>query len=376
MSGALLHVVHTDPEVDGVTGRCAAAEAAAAEPVSRTALGYYCHTGTVSVFRHGFHQKPAKVQQGVCPVSGLPVFGTRPFRGRRGLKRGKITTMSSKASGRLRHWLLIQHCPWGQLWDVTLTIPGEVTPEEWDKLKRRIFKQWERAGFAVVWRVELQKRGTPHLHCVVWTPADMPMEKRNHLLYVSWWECLPEEKRFSAGAWKHAAHVKGPYTDIEQSPKWLAYVAAHASKRKKEQLGWKGKQWGIINRSLFSEREAMVEVTMTRQEEKVFERTLSRFLFSKSRAHRTNLRTKGIKPKSRLRRMFFPSGCKKTRLLEPAVVLRMIEHAKGQAVFPRPLPSSGLGSAASRPKRTTERVVGLFGKSKASDRFLARVLPN
>ena len=350
MSGALLRVVQTDPEVDGVTGRCAAAEAAAAGPVSRTSLGYYCHTGTVSVFRHGFHQKPAKVQQGVCPVSGLPVFGTRPFRGSRGLKRGKITTMSSKASGRLRHWLLTQYCPKGQLWDVTLTIPGEVTPEEWDKLKRRIFKQWERAGFAVVWRVELQKRGTPHLHCVVWTPADMPMEKRNRLLYVSWWECLPEEKRFSAGAWKHAAHVKGPYTDIEQSPKWLAYVAAHASKRKKEQLGWKGKQWGIINRSLFSEREPMVEVTMTRQEEKVFERTLSRFLFSKSRAHRTKLRMKGIKPKSRLRRMFFPSGCKKTRLLEPAVVLRMIEHAKGQAVFPRPLPSSGLGSAASRPK--------------------------
>jgi len=350
MSGALLRVVQTDPEVDGVTGRCAAAEAAAAGPVSRTSLGYYCHTGTVSVFRHGFHQKPAKVQQGVCPVSGLPVFGTRPFRGSRGLKRGKVTTMSSKASGRLRHFLLIHHCPKGQLWDVTLTIPGEVTPEEWDKLKRRIFKQWERAGFAVVWRVELQKRGTPHLHCVVWTPADMPMEKRNRLLYVSWWECLPEEKRFSAGAWKHAAHVKGPYTDIEQSPKWFAYVAAHASKRKKEQLGWKGKQWGIINRSLFSEREPMVEVSMTRQEEKVFERTLSRLLFSKSRAHRTRLRTKGIKLKSRLRRMFFPSGCKKTRLLEPASVLRMIEHAKGQAVFPRPLPSSGLGSAASRPK--------------------------
>jgi hypothetical protein len=284
--------------------------------------------------------------------------------------------MSSKASGRLRHWLLTQHCPWGQLWDVTLTIPGGVTPEEWDKLKRRIFKQWERAGFAVIWRVELQKRGTPHLHCVVWTPADMPIERRNHLLYVAWWECLPEEKRFSAGAWKHAAHVKGPYTDIEQSPKWLAYVAAHASKRKKEQLGWKGKQWGIINRSLFSEREPMVEVSMTRQDEKVFERTLSRFLFSKSRARRTYLRTKGIKPKSRLRRMFFPSGCKKTRLLDPAVVLRMIEHSKGQAVFPRPHSPLASEATASRPKRTTGRAASLRAKSKASDRTLARVLPH
>jgi hypothetical protein len=218
------------------------------------------------------------------------------------------------------------------MWDVTLTVPGEISPEDWDALKRRMFKRWERAGIAVVWRVELQKRGTPHLHCVVWTPAEMPMQKRNELLYVAWWECLPEEKRFAPGAWKHAAHVKGPYTDIEQSPKWLAYVAAHASKRKKEQLGWKGKQWGRVNEHLFREREAMLSVELTIEEERQFKRLLSRYLHARSRQHRQKLMRKGIKPKARLRRMFFPNGCKTTRIMEPSIVMRMVEHVKGNAM--------------------------------------------
>lgn len=324
-----LRVVH-DPEVEGITGRCAAAAVAAADPVSPP-LGYYPHTGTLSVYRHGFRQKPAARPVSVCPVSGLPIYGSRPAPKGRG-KRGQITGFSSEAALRLRSWLLTHYVEGGQLWDVTLTIPGDVTPEEWDRLKRRIFKRWERAGFGVVWRVELQRRGTPHLHCVVWTPAAMPMEKRNQLLYVAWWECLPEEKRFSAGAWKHAAHVKGPYTDIEQSPRWLAYVAAHASKRKKEQLGWQGKQWGIINRTQFVERKPMVEVSMTFEEEKRFKRLLSRYLHSKSREYRAKLMKRGIKPKRRLRRMFFPAGCKSTRLMSPELVCRMVEAVKRTAV--------------------------------------------
>lgn len=346
MSGAQLHVVK-GPKVEGSTGRCAAAEAAAAEPVSRASLGYYAHTGTVSLYRHGFHQTPPKVQIGVCEVSGLPIYGTGRKAGPSRGKRGRIEGFSSRAAGRLRHWLLTQHRPGGQMWDVTLTIPGDVNPDEWDTLRRRISKRWERGGFAVVWRVELQKRGTPHLHCVVWTPASMSIEKRNGLLYIAWWECLPEEKRFAAGAWKHATHVKGPYTDIEQSPKWLAYVAAHASKRKKEQLGWKGKQWGIINRELFSEREPMLCVSLSRIEEKKFNRTLSRYLFAKSREHRHKLRTKGIKARSRLRRLFFPSGCKKTRLIAPELVRRMLEHAKDSPILAKPS-----GHAAARAATT------------------------
>jgi hypothetical protein len=316
----------TIPKVDRETGPRAALQSAAEAPV-RDTLGYCRHTGTLTVYRHGFQQRPAVRPVTICPVSGLPIYGGHSPRGA-GSKRGAIKGFSSRAALRLRTFLLTHKVEGSQVWDVTLTIPGEVTPDEWDALKRRMFKRWERAGFGVVWRVELQKRGTPHLHCVVWTPADMPVEKRNQLLYVSWWECLPEEKRFAAGAWKHAAHVKGPYTDIEQSPKWLAYVAAHASKRKKEQLGWQGKQWGRINEGLFEERQAMVEVSMTFEEEKKFKRLLSRYLNALSRGHRLKLMRRGIKPKRRLRRMFFPNGCKTTRIMDPNVITRMIGHVK------------------------------------------------
>lgn len=318
------------PKVDRESGRRATLLSVADGP-DRAPLGYCSHTGTLTVYRHGFQQSPARRLRRVCPVSGLPIHGASQGQGKGGV-RGQIKGFSSKASLRLRTWLLTHFVEGGQLWDVTLTIPGEVNPEEWDRLKRRMFKRWERAGFGVVWRVELQKRGMPHLHCVVWTPEGMPMEKRNHLLYAAWWECLPDENRYSRGAWKHAAHVKGPYTDIEQSPKWLAYVAAHASKRKKEQLGWKGKQWGIINRGLFRERPPLVKVTMTSDEERRFKRLLSRYLHARSREHRLRLMRKGIKPRRRLRRMFFPNGCKTTRIMAPHVVTRMIEHVK-QAPF-------------------------------------------
>lgn len=330
---ASLRVVQ-DPEVEGITGRMASAQAEVSGPVT-PALGYYAHTGTLSVYRHGFQQRPC-TRRGVitCPQSGLPIHAGAVGPGRRngGGQRGAIEGFSAAAASRLRTWLLTHHVAGAQMWDVTLTIPGDVTPAEWDLLKRRIWKRWERAGFAVVWRVELQRRGIPHLHCVVWTPADMPIEKRNALLYVAWWDALPDEKKFAPGAWAHAAHVKGPYTDIEQSPKWLAYVAAHASKRKKEQLGWKGKQWGIINRSRFEERPALLEVELTPEEERKFKRTLSRYLHSKTRAHRAKLLQRGIKPKRRARRIFFPRGCKITRIMEPGTISRMIEHVKESTV--------------------------------------------
>lgn len=338
------------PQVEGASGGSATGEAVATSP-DRAGLGYYCHTGTLTLYQHGYAHTPTPVQKGYCSLTGLPIYApTKGFAGTAGVTgRGTIRTMSSKAAGRLRHWLLTHHCHEAELYDVTLTIPGEITPEEWDRTKRRLWKRWERAGFGVVWRVELQKRKMPHLHCVVWVPKALPEEEKGRQLRWAWMECLPEANRNHFGAWQHAVHVKGPYTDIEQSPKWLAYVAAHASKRKKEQLGWKGKQWGIINRERFSEREAMVSMTLSKAEETKFNRTLSRYYFSLSRAHRMRLRRKGIKPRARLRRMFFPAGCKRTRLVDPSVVVRILEHIKGSSILAKPLTPAARLAATTEP---------------------------
>jgi hypothetical protein len=316
----------TEPRVEWFSGPRAAPRAA--EGPDPAPLGYCSHTGTLSVYRHGFHQKPAARPISVCPVSGLLIYGSTHQRGGGGI-RGQINGFSTKAAARLRHWLLTQHVEGAHLWDVTLTIPGEMSPEEWDLSRRRLFKRWERAGFAALWRIELQKRKQPHLHVVLWTPPVSELGEKFLLIVHAWVESLPKKNREHDRGTDHAIHFKGPYSDIEQSPKWLAYVAAHASKRKKEQLGWKGKQWGVINRALFSERKPMVEVSMTFEEEKRFKRLLSRYLHSRSREHRMKLRKKGIKSTKRLRRMFFPNGCKSTRIMEPNVVSRMADYVKG-----------------------------------------------
>ncbi len=295
----------SEPDSTGV----AVAEATAPQ---RKALGYCAHTGTLSLYNHGFAFRPAlRSIKGGKPPSG-------------GDKRGKITTMTPAAARRFRDSLLTLWRPQASLFDISLTIPGEVTPEEWDKARRRLFKRWERAGMSVIWRVELQKRKQPHMHCVVWTPDEMTPEDRVHPLYFAWLESLPEENRNHPGAWRHATHVKGPYTDIEQSPRWMAYIAAHASKRKKEQLGWQGKQWGFVNRGKLVERQPMLQVELSEESEKRFKRAISRYHHSKIRAHRAKLRAAGIKTRGRPRRLFFPRGCKATRLMDPSVIGRLV----------------------------------------------------
>ena len=319
-----------EPRVEWFSGPRAAP--GAAEAPDPAPLGYCRHTGTLAVYRHGFLQKPAaRWVRSICPVSGLPIDGSAGVNRRgSGAVRGEIKGFSTRAAARLRNWLLTQHVEGMHMWDVTFTIPGEMTPEEWDLSKRRLFKRWERAGFGAVWRVELQKRKQPHLHVALWTPHVSELGEKFLLIAHAWVESLPKKNREHERGTDHAIHHKGPYSDIEQSPRWFEYLVAHASKQKKEQLGWKGKQWGIINRAIFQERKPMVEVSMTFDEEKRFKRCLSRYLHARSKEHRTKLRKKGIKSRRRLRRMFFPSGCKTTRIMDPSVVTRMIAHVKSE----------------------------------------------
>ena len=323
------------PKVDRGSGRCAPRSSGAADPECDP-LGYCVHTGTLTVYPHGFLHRPPTVKQTTDPESGLGIrLGEGP---QIGAKRGRITDFSVAARRRLRTHLLTLYVPGYDLWDLTLTIQsdciGDVTPEMWDKAKRRLFMRWTRAGFAAKWRVELQRKNqTPHLHCVVWTPPDMDKHKRDALLNFGWWECLPDEKRFADGAFEHGTHVKGPYTDIEQSPKWLSYVAGHASKHKKEQLGWIGKQWGTVNESLFRERPPLLEMELTHREEIHLKRMVSRYLYAKTRESRNSLRAKGKKPKGRQRRLFFPRGCRAMRIMPPQVVQRIAEQIMLQRAF-------------------------------------------
>lgn len=173
-----------------------------------------------------------------------------------GGKRGKVTGYSKASAGRLRRFLVSNHVPVGpegRVMAITYTVPGEVTPEEWRATMKRQASLFLRVGVAMVWRVELQKRKQPHLHALVFLP-DGTAEQWLAVGTTGWLSCLPEHCREHPHASKYAVHqVVGSLEGGGAYPggQWLGYLVGHSTKSKKSQLGWQGRQWGVVNRKLF-----------------------------------------------------------------------------------------------------------------------------
>ena len=97
------------------------------------------------------------------------------------------------------------------------------------------------------------------MHGIAWVE---PGSHGRYLLSEAWWESvrgLPDVTHTASwgtaytgnrmalpGAYKHAAMVEG----YDPSRHWWRYVCTHAGKAKQAQLGWQGRQWGVINRHL------------------------------------------------------------------------------------------------------------------------------
>ena len=177
-------------------------------------------------------------------------------------QRGRIAGFSCKSSRRLRR-LLIEwegNRPGYALKGLSLTVPGPcVTPSEWRRLFHVFATRCGRLGVIVIWRVELQKRKQPHVHAVVWEP-----ESRAGAWYA-WHDVLRgtgavevadregnrrvvESRDHVPGATEHAAKVD--HLNERDPMGWYRYLACHASKKKQAQLGWEGRQWGVIGRKL------------------------------------------------------------------------------------------------------------------------------
>lgn len=194
-------------------------------------------------------------------------------------ERGKIKGFSHKAAARMRQFLLVNDVPGHELRNVTLTVPGEITPEEWRTALRRLSMIALRAGISFVWRVELQRRRVPHLHLVAWLP---PKSHAHRVFTEEWLErCLPARCGSMPGALARAAHVTGPGSVGDVN--WFAYLAAHATKSKKEQLGWKGKQWGIVGRGRFVDADPLFVAEFSDRQRAVFLRCLRRLLLGRMR---------------------------------------------------------------------------------------------
>lgn len=170
-------------------------------------------------------------------------------------KRGKIQEFSYASRRRLRRFL-IENIGDGNCYGITCTIPScEFSAERWRRLLKRFFMRVSRLGFGLVYRVELQQNGMPHLHCVSYYKTIEDCWN----VQVQWWESLEEEiyedEDFGTinllqrqGSLIHSCILSSPRSDFYR---WFRYLCSHACKVKQVQLGYQGKQWGIVNRNCF-----------------------------------------------------------------------------------------------------------------------------
>lgn len=180
-------------------------------------------------------------------------------------KRGKITRFSAKSAARLRDFFVRYDIPESSKFGFTLTLPfpdevfaggsvrpfkgREISPLEYFRvLVNRVFTSFRKRypACGIVYRVELQQRGAPHIHGVCYYTGTMPD-------LAAIWEWAVIHDAFapldSAAFLRYGVRID-PLR--ESSPiGYLRYLIDHASKRKRSQLGYQGRQWGIVARSNF-----------------------------------------------------------------------------------------------------------------------------
>jgi len=178
--------------------------------------------------------------------------------------RGDIEGFSHEAARRLREWFMSREVLGFDLWAITLTTHANLSPDDWRAAMMRFRQAVKRAGWAGSWRVELQKRKAPHAHVAFWLPPGVGLAD----VFALWLHATGETN--DQASRQHA--VQGRQIPPDETG-WAVYMGLHDGKHKSEQLGWKGKQWGIWNRELFTEREA-VELVLSETEHALFLRIL------------------------------------------------------------------------------------------------------
>ena len=202
-------------------------------------------------------------------------------------KRGNIDGFSRHSALRLRDALSQYHLTHSRAVGVTLTVPWQVesyvlpvpscirSAARFDEIVDydRIFADYKAAfnrfgvafrrrfpNSAAIFRHELQKRKIPHCHLVIYfSDIDLPYRSLNvkdddvalwirEKMYEIWQSAIKFD--FKGG------DVEGFYRKgicvqfLDDLPAMFRYIGDHTSKSKQAQLGYKGKQWGFLNRSV------------------------------------------------------------------------------------------------------------------------------
>ena len=154
--------------------------------------------------------------------------------------RGQIDGFSKKSANRLRRLLL--DVDFSESWAMCLTLPGEVQPDEdYNELWHGFVVAYRAAFYnALIWRVELQVRKVPHWH-LIFCGEYLDALRLKHF----WMKYIERRFPVSRGFYLHSVKIQS----VRRSSSALMYLTAHLSKHKSSQLGWKGRQWAVVNRS-------------------------------------------------------------------------------------------------------------------------------
>lgn len=160
-------------------------------------------------------------------------------------KRDVVKGWSASSTRRLTKWLYSIDAERlsGHGYAVTLTM--RTTPPNRDALDlvfRALMKRYERMGVTRLhWVMEMQRRGTPHYHLVIYTPEELPL--RGFEFIRHWLEVAAD---FGP------APVAQRAEPLEKASGWLKYLSKHASRsaahyqRQGMPPGWDktGRLWG------------------------------------------------------------------------------------------------------------------------------------
>jgi len=99
---------------------------------------------------------------------------------------------------------------------------------------------------AGVWRVEFQKRSTPHYHLIL---IDLPFWKHSELRQT-WMECTGEDNSGARIEWIHSGRMCMFYVSkycakVYESEEITLFI--NAPYQQKEEEKWTGRMWGVIN---------------------------------------------------------------------------------------------------------------------------------
>ena len=176
-----------------------------------------------------------------------------------GAKRGKITSFSKQSSARLRNVFLTHDIPNSAKVGWTLTLPWSddlfdtEDAQGWELFrallnKVQIYFKRKAPNSGYIFRIELQQRGAPHLHAIEYCASGS--EAQLGKVWMSQILLHQSTPMDTLDAFIKYG-VKRDGLKAKDNTGYYRYLTDHASKHKQAQLGYQGKQWGIVNRSAF-----------------------------------------------------------------------------------------------------------------------------